>query len=1353
MRGEDADPEGVPTPPTDEPAAERQPPYVVGIGASAGGLEALEKLFEAMPADTGMVFVVIQHLSPDFKSLTDTLLARRTAIPIRQAENGMPVEPDVCYLLPPRKDMILSDGRLLLTDKEPAPTVALPIDRFLRSVAQDVGDRAVAVILSGTGSDGSRGIRDVHAAGGLVIAQAPETAKFDGMPKSAAATGAVDYTLPPEEIPAALLRHAEHPSHRELPGGAAGGPLPAGMDAIFGLLRDACGIDFAAYKPETVGRRIERRLGLLHIPTVEEYADRLVADPAEVNALYRDLLIGVTRFFRDPEAFERLGREVLPRLLSTLGRDDDFRVWVAGCATGEEAYTLGMVVQECLDTLPRSVGVKIFATDAHRASLDVAGAGVYPADSLAAMTPTRRERFFVPKGDAFQVAPDLRKQVVFAQHNVLKDAPFTRLDLIVCRNLLIYFLPPAQKKVLSLFHFGLKTGGALFLGPSEGPGDLADEFDTVNARWKVYRKRRDVRLPTDVRLPVPLAAHAIVPPADRPAGAAAAPPDAPLTAVLDMLLDECLTPGILVNDRRQVVRTFAGASRFLDLRDGWFSADLLDAVRPELRPVLAGALPRALGESVPVTFKGLPVRLPDGDRVIDIRVKPVRARRSADTYALVTLAETGGPAAPAAAREMDLGEASREHVLSLEADLRSAKESLQATIEELETSNEELQATNEELTASNEELQSTNEELHSVNEELYTVNGEYQKKIEELTELTADMENLLASTEVHTVFLDRDLCVRKFTPKVADAFNLLPQDIGRRIDHFTHSIDHPGLLDDLRAVLATAAPVERQVRDRRGHWFLLRVLPYRAAGAVAGVVLTLIDIGRVKEAEADAWRKNEQLAGILRNSPNWVFVKDVGGRYLLADEAFKRLVGCDPVGKTAHDLFPQDVADALTAQDARVLRTGVPDETEVVIPHPDGEHTYLSVMFPVRDEAGAVTGLGGIRTDVTALKRAEREAREAVAQRDRFLAVLSHELRNPLAAVVNATSVLARLDLAAEPARWFGVVERRARHMARLLDDLLDVARIAQNKVEVRRAVFDLGGTVGDVLEEVRRVFDERRVRLSVARPDGPLPVLGDPARLQQVQVNLLTNAAKYTPDGGEVWYALGAEGGEAVVRVRDSGVGMSADLLARAFDLFVQADDTLDRSGGGMGVGLTLVRAIVELHGGRVTANSDGPGKGSEFVVRLPLAAPAAAPVKAPVRAPRPAGARRVLVVEDDPDIRESLRAILALDGHEVVTAGDGPAALAVFDRGPPPDVALVDIGIPGMSGYDLARSIRARTDGPLRLVALTGYGRPGDREAAFAAGFDAHLTKPFHPRDLDTVLGATATAADANGSTSRVG
>jgi two-component system CheB/CheR fusion protein len=723
---------------------------------------------------------------------------------------------------------------------------------------------------------------------------------------------------------------------------------------------------------------------------------------------------------------------------------------------------------------------------------------------------------------------------------------------------------------------------------------------------------------------------------------------------------------------------------------------------------------------------------------VDVTVEPVRGPRP-HAYALVRFDEAGHPGpAGEPADEIDPGEASAEQVVALESELRSTKENLQAMIEELETSNEEMQAANEELVASNEELQSTNEELHSVNEELYTVNAEYQRKIVELTELSADMENLLTSTDVHTIFLDRELCIRKYTPRMAETFHLMPQDVGRRIDSFTHTIEHPAMLDDLRAVLVTAEPRERQVRDRQGRWFLLRILPYRTATEVAGVVLTLIDIDRLRRAEAEAERKELQLASILRNSPNWVFMKDLQGRYLLVDEAFKRLVGCDPVGKTPHEIFPAEVADALSAQDARVLTEGREVETELTLPHPDGPHTYLSVMFPVRDETGRITSLGGIRTDITQLKQAEARAREAVAQRDRFLAVLSHELRNPLAAIVNAAAAIERLGPhASESTDWVRVIGRRSRHMTRLLEDLLDVARVTQNKVEVRREVFDLGRTVADVLEEVRPWMEERRLRLEVVRPGEPLAVDGDPARLQQCQVNLLMNAAKYTPDGGCVWYEMAAEEGQAVVRIRDTGIGMSADMLSRVFDLFVQADETLDRTGGGIGVGLTLVKAIVERHGGTVEARSNGPGLGSEFVVRLPLTGAAGGlsipPRDPPLPVPRPL---RLLLVEDDADIRRSLAGLLELDGYEVRPAADGPAALAEAERFNP-DVALLDIGIPGMDGYELARRLRDRfpAAGP-RLVALTGYGRPADRLKAAESGFDAHLTKPFDPRELARVL-----------------
>ncbi len=1340
---------------TDLDEAEAPPRLMVGVGASAGGLEALERLFEVMPTDTGMAFVVVQHLSPNYKSMTDEILARRTGIPIRLAEDGITVQRDTIYLIPPRKDMILSDGRLLLTDKDPDQLVTLPIDLFLRSLAQEAGDRGVAIILSGTGSDGSRGVRDVHEAGGLVIAQDPQAAKFDGMPRSAIDTGTTDLTLAPERMPEALLRHLKSPHVGPHP------PTdePTGVDAIFRLLRDGYAIDFSHYKPDTVARRLERRLSLGEVPGLDEYARRLSGDPAELNLLYKDLLIGVTRFFRDEEAFARIGRDVLPELLGRLAPGEEFRAWVAGCATGEEAYSLAILVREGMEALGRTGPVKIFATDAHRASLDSAGVGIYSEAACADVGGDRLNRFFTRVAGGFQVSADLRRSIVFAQHNVLKDAPFTKLDLVSCRNMLIYLRPAAQKRVLSLFHFALKTGGVLFLGPSETPGEVNDEFDPLDPRWKSYRKRRDVRLVADLRL------TEITPQVRCPTGSAPPPAEAHLIGTYDALLDEFMPPGLLVNERGSVIQSFGGASKYLKFREGRVTTELLELVEPEVRTALTGALPRAFKELTRVAYKGLRVSPSGIDRLINLTVRPIRDRRAGVSHALIQFEDVGeAPSVREAVHEIDLGQASREQILALEGELRYTKENLQAVIEEMETSNEELQSTNQELTAANEELQSTNEELHSVNEELYTVNTEYQKKIAELTELTADMDNLLISTEVHTIFLDRDLCIRKFTPKIAETFNLMPQDLGRKIDNFTYTIDRPELMDDLRSVLERSAPLERQVRDRRGNWFLLRILPYRAGLATNGVVLTLVDLSGVKRAEAEARRKDEQLSGILRNSPNWMFIRDTTGRYVLSDESFRRAVGRDPLGKTPAELFPPDVADRMTSRDEQVINEGLEIQDEVVIPLSDGPHTFLSVKFPLRDEAGRITGVGGIKTDVTPIREAERTANEAVAQRDRFLAMLSHELRNPLAAVVNAAEMAARsAPEETDAGRWIGVIGRRARHMARLVDDLLEVARFTQDKIELHRSVFDLTTTIPDVLEEVYQWFADAGVTLVHKAPTGPIAVDGDAVRLQQVQVNLLRNAARYTPAGGTVWYSVGPENDQAVIRVRDNGVGLAPEMIVSVFEPFVQADTSLARAGGGLGVGLTLVRSIVDLHGGTVEPLSEGPGKGSEFVVRLPLADPAQVPASidqradlhlSPISTSKAGGpAPRLLVVEDDPDIRTFLVELLELDGHDVRSFGDSEAALRSLET-ESVDVALLDIGLPGIDGCELARRIRNRPGRQPYLIALTGYGRQEDLAATSSAWFDAHLTKPFRSQELGRLLeSAAASRREGVGSIARDG
>lgn len=1330
-----------------ESASIRQEPpsYIVGIGASAGGLEALERLFRTMPSDTDMAFVVVQHLSPDFESMMDELLDRQTSIPIHIVEDGVTVKPNEIYLIPPRKEMIISDGRLLLTDKDPRDGLSLPIDQFFRSLASDAEARSIGIILSGTGSDGSRGIREIHDAGGLVLVQSEETARFDGMPRSAMETGVVDVVLAPEDIGQTLARYSRNPIIGELPAGEELPPVDEdAMNHLLRLLRDAHGIDFSFYKQNTVRRRIERRLLMSQSTDFEHYVKQVEETPEELNSLYRDLLIGVTQFFRDRDAFHVLESQVLPELLATRTSDEELRIWTAGCATGEEAYSIGILVQEALSRMSRPMEVKIFATDVHQASLDVASSGVYPESSLTDVSPERLDRFFLRKGQQFQVVPSLRKMVVFAQHNIIKDAPFTNLDLITCRNLLIYLQPTVQKKAISLFHFGLRTGGVLFLGPSEGVGDLENEFTSVDRHWKLYRKRRDVRLPPDMRLP--LSTPVISPRFSRaPVSSHDSHGDGELLELYDCILDEFVPAAVLVDENHYVRHIFGTADRYLTLRRGRPSHDLLSLVEPDLRTAIAGAIQRAVKENSPIAYTGIRFETPDGPTEVRLNVTPLSSRRSDSTHLLIRFDELPSSSEPREVAEpLDIGEVSRERTEALEAELRRTKENLQATIEELETSNEELHATNEELVASNEELQSTNEELHSVNEELYTVNAEYQRKISELTELTDDMEHLLDSTDVGTVFLDRNLCIRKITPRVCQIFSVVEQDVGRRFDSFTHSIDHPGMMTDVQQVLSAGEAVEREVRDRLGRWYFLRILPYRSHGEIDGVVVTLIDTQALHTAQSELREKDRQLNSILDNAPAFIFIRDNAGRYSMVNDESRGWFGEDAehvIGRTDHDFLPERIADRIQAFEREVIASGEPCEFELGMPgqNGDGERTWLTVLFPLRDDGGRISSVAGIANDISDRKAAVRKVRESLRQRDQFLAMLSHELRNPLGAVQNGLRLLrhSTIDEAIRE-QTQTMLERQSSQMAHLLDDLLDVSRIEQGRVELRRTLLDLRRTAQEACDSLRDRFRQAEVDLRVVLPDVPVMVRGDETRLQQIQVNLLVNAVKYTAAGGCVELSLCVREGHALIAVRDNGVGFSAELRPHIFEPFVQADETLDRSDGGMGVGLSLTKSLVELHNGSITAHSDGPGRGSEFTVRLPLTADAL-----PAETDNPDSPEstdltdlKLFLVEDNDDARNTLKLLLQMDGYQVRAAADGLTAVDEITSAPP-DVAIVDIGLPGIDGFEVARRVRETlTSDNVCLVALTGYGQPKDRLRALEAGFDEHITKPVDISRLLKVL-----------------
>jgi two-component system CheB/CheR fusion protein len=1311
---------------------------IVGVGASAGGLESLEQFFSAMPADTGMAFVVVQHLSPDFKSLMDELIARHSEMPVFVAEDGMPVRPNHIYLLPPRKEMIIRDRHLVLTDKEPG-AFTLPIDTFFRSLAQDIGDQAVAIVLSGSGSDGSRGVVEIKRVGGLVLAETSASAKFDGMPLAAAATGTVDHAHTPRDLARILCGIAPKEQPDVVP--LSDDPM---LDSVLRLLRDHFGIDFSLYKTSTVGRRIQRRVDLLHLGSLRDYIELLRQDADELNALYQDLLIGVTQFFRDPDAFALLEHEVIPKLLDRVPPEEELRVWIAACGTGEEAYSLAMLFWEAFTARQRPVHLKILATDVHQASLEIASAGVYGDDQLQHVSAARLQRFFTRRASGYQISQDLRQLIVFARHNVTKDAPFTKMHFISCRNLLIYLQPHAQRTVLSLFHFGLVSGGVLFMGASETPGALTEEFVAIDEHWKIFRKRRDVQLLSQVRMPLDrtharrVASHVDVP---RVMG-----PDPLILQTYDQLLDRYMPPGFLIDEDRNLIDTFAGAEKFLKFKKRRPSTNIIELLDEELRTIVAGTIQRAVKERVPVAYSGVRVPTEAGDLRCTVSAEPLFHPRTGVRHVLVTFVDADQarqlPQATPAPIVTPASEASRERMDTLETELAYTRETLQATIEELETSNEEMQATNEELVASNEELQSTNEELHSVNEELYTVNAEYQQKIIELRELNTDMTHLLEGTDVGTVFLDEDLRIRRFTSRIATVFRLQTQDIGRRITDFSHNVVRPGLIEEIERVRDTGQLVQDEVRDREGVPHFLRILPYRVQSTASGretteingVVLTLTDITALEAARA----RLAQLSAIVESSDDAIVGKSLDGTIRTWNRGAEQLYGYsaeEAVGQKASDLL-KDVGEVDPLIE-RVKRGEKVEHVHASRQHKSGRTIEISVtMSPILDREGQLVGVSSIGRDITDVITAQRkienllqQAEESARRREQFIAMLSHELRNPLAAVMNATTLIQKTPDPTIIGRCQAVIERQAAHMKRLLDDLLDVTRITRGKFELRMEPLDLRTPIEAAVESTAPLYADRGVRLELSLPRQPMPVRGDSNRLMQVIVNLLSNAANYSPRHSTVKLEVTLEDGHAAVLCIDQGVGIEPAMQEKIFELFVQSEQRLDRSRGGLGVGLSLAKNIVELHGGTIAVQSDGHGRGSTFKIKVPLDT---ARTTVAVDGQR----QKIVVVDDQADSREMLRMLLESRDHVVYDASDGPTALELIAR-EKPDIAFIDIGLPTMTGYDVAAQIRKQRElDAVRLVALTGYSAPKDVARARDAGFDEHLIKPAELVKIEEIL-----------------
>ena len=1206
-------------------------PTVVGIGASAGGLNALRHLFEHVPSDSGLAFVVVVHLSPEHKSYLPDLLQPTVRFPVRQVTENTLLEANNVYVIPPNANLSAIDTHLRLSKLEDLRRGRAPIDHFFRTLAKAYDGNAIGVILTGTGSDGTLGLKEIKAKSGLIIVQDPNEAEFDGMPQSAIATGMVDRILPLAEIPEVLLRYARTDPRVSLPvDGKESEPNERLLvRKIMAILKTRTERDFSRYKPATVLRRIARRMQLNYIEDLEQYVEKLRESSEEVHALSDDLLITVTSFFRDKEVFRKLEEEVVPKLFEGKGPKDCLRLWSVGCATGEEAYSLAMLLIEEAGRRKAPAQIQVFASDLHKRSLDSARDGVYPGDIETDVNSDRLKRFFQKENGGYRIRKEVRELVVFAPHNLLADPPFSRIDLISCRNLLIYLDRSIQNDVVDLFHYALAPDGYLLLGSSESV-EVAELFRAEDKKLCLYR-RRNVSAP-ELRLPV-------FPPgrvsglgellSKQEDGQAIVP----YPALHQNMLERYAPPSILVDPDDKLVHLSEHAGRYLVHPGGTLTSGVVRLVREELRIDLLTMLQQIRHKREPLHSRPIPVRFNGHPVPVVMRMRPARETEQ-EGFVLVifeeqTEREKDGHAADAGIAAEPRQEADR--IARLEAELNDARQRVQAIVEKYESSREEMKAANEELQSSNEELRSTmeeletsKEELQSINEELQTVNQENRHKVEELSQLSSDLQNFLAATDIATLFLDRDLRIMRFTPRVATLFNMRVTDRGRPISDLTNRLGYEQLQVDAEAVRSQLVLVEREIEDDSGRWYLMRILPYRTLeGRVDGIVLTFIDITTQKKAEAvlrssarELFAEGAWLRSVLDGLSDGIIATDAGAKVRYLNSAAERLTGwlqSEAAGKPIEELYDlRNMISGLVEHShlQKALGATTPAARErFILRSRGGQNTPIEDATAPILAAGHVEGAVTIVSDITERLRQEG-LREAETDR------LEGEVQK-------ATDQLGqtRAELRALSAYLINAQEQERRRLARELHDDFGqrmavlgmrtnraIEQLYKNPKEAEEILHSISGEVSmlnlglrevshrlhpSVLEDLGLIaalrslissFRDDGIDISFRLPDEIPALTADGATaLYRITQEALRNALKHSP-GAPVHVTLGVEDDSVQLTIRDDGPG---------FDL------TKIRLQGGLGILNMNERA--RLVNGTLFLNSR-PGDGTIVTVRVPI-------------------------------------------------------------------------------------------------------------------------------------------------------
>ncbi|TWI67680.1 two-component system CheB/CheR fusion protein [Pseudoduganella lurida] len=1336
---------------------------VIGLGASAGGLQALLRFFEHMPEDCGMAFVVILHLSPKHHSAADNVLQRATRMPVIQVAERVPVRANHVYVIAPNQQLSMDDGHLSVSAMQRPVGQHVAIDIFFRTLAEAHRERAFAIVLSGTGSDGAVGLERVKELGGLTLAQAPGDAEYDGMPQAAIATGMVDFVLPSTDLPDKLVELWRNARHIQLPpagdGDGAIGPLPeedekvddeAALQNVIAMLCAHTGHDFRYYKRATVLRRIERRLQVKGVASLPEYAGLLEREPGEFKALLNDMLIGVTNFFRDRDAFEALEREVIPELLRDRVRGDQVRVWVAACATGQEAYSVTMLLADQAQQVDRPPEIQVFASDIDEHAISTARAGLYPASIVMDVPPTRLRQFFTREDDRYRIRKTIRDRILFASHNLLRDPPFSKLDMISCRNLLIYLNRDVQLRVMEMFHSALKPDGFLFLGSSESADAAAEFFVPYDKKNRIYRARP---LSRGARY-VPSLSNAPVNRLPELAQAGGGQRrQFSYSEVHQRALSRFAPPSIVVDRESNIVHMSDSAGRFLRHVGGEPSRNVLALVLPDLRLELRSALYQALQSGNSVEGQRVLVRRDERTWFVNMIVRPFNDEAASTDFVLVLFEEI----------EQSLNDEPRDSqhqhndlVLDqLESELQRSKEKLQETIEHAEISNEELRASNEELQAINEELRSateeletSKEELQSVNEELITVNYELKVKVEETGKANDDLNNLIASTDIATVFVDRAMRIKRFTPRAADIFSIIPTDIGRSLLDITHRLDYSELPADASTTFETLRLVEREVRSNDGRYYIARLLPYRTTeDKIEGAVMTFFDITGRREAEEKVRAGEEWMRLVAESTDDYAIITmDEAGRVTGWNKGAERNFGygeAEMLGQSLDLIFtPEDIAAAAPADERRRADADGRAEDERWHVRKDGSRFFCAgITTPLHN--GQFQGYAKIARDQTV--RAQQDSRRAAelsseqagrsqaestsALKDEFLAVMSHELRHPLNLIYINVELLARLPAVRQTApavRAASIIRNAVSSQAKIIEDLMDMSRVSTGKLALARRTVDLGDLAARIVEVMRADPVVAGLTLRYEPLDEPVYVEADPVRIEQVVLNLISNAIKFTPAGGTIVVRVAREDDDARIDVEDNGAGIAADLLPDIFNMFRQGGAQAVRSKAGLGIGLALVRQLVELHGGSVEASSAGLGHGSRFTVRLPVPHDQRAPGGADgVGDSTSMSGRRILIVDDAEDTAETFQVLLELEGAQVLIATTARRALQLLGE-QPVDLVISDVSMPDMDGLDFMRRVRAMPGlQDLPAIAASGLGRDEDVQRARDAGFSDFMTK----------------------------